>query len=399
MTLKHISETMPKRLCVLMIAPQFRPLVGGYERAAERLSEEMTRMGHEVTVITDCRDKRWPRMESTNGFTLRRLWCVYRPGLHIFTALLSLAAFLLLHGRHYDVFHIHQYGHHAALTAVIGRLLRRPIVLKITNTGVQGIELALAGEQKVSRLLSSLHRRVEACIATTVEAQEEAARFGISRERIRNIPNGIDVDFFKPCDLHGKAEIKRRLGLGRSLTVLYSGRLSPAKNPEGLIEAWHTIYHEMPNAELVLIGDGPLRNVLEDRVAALGLNASVRFAGLQSEVLSWYQAADIFVLPSHREGLSNSLLEAMSCGLPVVSTRVSGSTGIFSESDVGELVEVGDSPGLASALRCLLADPIRRATCGLHAREYASTTFSIQAVAEKTLALYARLVEGGRRYS
>jgi glycosyltransferase involved in cell wall biosynthesis len=260
---KHIAETMPKSLGVLMIAPQFRPLVGGYERAAERLSEELTRMGHEVTVIADCRDKRWPRIETEKGFTLRRLWCIYRPGLHIFTALLSHAAFLLLHGRRYDVFHIHQYGHHAALTAVIGRLFRRPTILKITNTGAQGIEQALVQEQKASRLLGSLHRKVDACIATTVEAQAEAARFGIPRERIRIIPNGIDTDFFKPCDLQGKAEIKRRLGLGRPLTVLYSGRLSSAKNAEGLIEVWNAIYRHVPNTELVLIGDGPLREMLK----------------------------------------------------------------------------------------------------------------------------------------
>ena len=131
-----------------MIAPQFRPLVGGYERAAERLAEELVSLGHEVTVIADCRDKCWPRMETTNGVTVRRLWCIYRTGLHLLTALLSHAAFLLLNGRRYDVFHIHQYGYHAAVTVVIGRLLRRPIILKITNTGAQGIEQALVDEKK-----------------------------------------------------------------------------------------------------------------------------------------------------------------------------------------------------------------------------------------------------------
>ncbi len=382
-----------------MIAPQFRPLVGGYERAAERLAEELVSLGHEVTVIADCRDKCWPRMETTNGVTVRRLWCIYRTGLHLLTALLSHAAFLLLNGRRYDVFHIHQYGYHAAVTVVIGRLLRRPIILKITNTGAQGIEQALVDEKKTSRLLALLHRKVDACIATTVEAQEEAARFGIPRERIRVIPNGIASDFFKPCDRQGKAEIKKRLGLGSSLTVLYCGRLSSAKNAEGLIEAWNAIHCNVSNAELVLIGDGPMRKILESRVAAHGLTMSIRLAGLQPEVLSWYQAADVFVLPSHHEGLSNSLLEAMSCGLPVVSTRVSGSTSIFAERDVGELVDVGDIPGLATALLRLLTDATRRGTCGFRAREYARVRFSIQAVAEETLGLYAQLVEGGSRYS
>lgn len=394
----HIKH-MDLRLCVLMIAPQFRPLVGGYERAAERLAIELAQQGQEVTILTERRAASWPSSETIHGFKLQRLWCIYRPGIHALSSLLSFAAFLLTKGWRYHVIHVHQYGYHAALAVLVGKMFQVPVVIKITNTGAQGIEQALAGEQKAPGLLASLHRKMDACIATTTEAQEEAGRFGIAQDRIRLIPNGIDTAFFKPCNTHEKEALKSRLGLGKSLTVLYSGRLSPAKNPEGLIEAWHTIYREMPNAELVLIGDGPLRKALENRVTALGLKTSVLFAGLQSDVLSWYQAADIFVLPSHREGLSNSLLEAMSCGLPVVSTRVSGSTGIFLESDVGELIEVGDSPGLVTAVRSLLTDPARCAACSLRAREYASTTFSIQAVAEKTLALYVRLVEDGRRYS
>jgi len=384
---------------ILMIAPQFSPLVGGYEKAAERLASEIAKRGHRVTVLTERRVQCWPSRETMHGFELRRLRCIYRPGLHLLTSLLSFAVFLLTKGWQYQVVHVHQYGYHSALAVLVGRILQMPVVIKITSTGALGIEQALAGEQKASRLLASLHRKMDACIATTVEAQEEAARFGIPRKRIQIVPNGIDTDVFKPCDLQGKAELKRRLGLGRSLTVLYSGRLSPAKNPEGLIEAWNAISRDVPNAELVFIGDGPLRKALEDRTATLGLNESVRLAGNKPEVLSWYQAADIFVLPSHQEGLSNSLLEAMSCGLPVVSTRVSGSTGIFAESDVGELVDVGDMPGLATALRCLLTNPTRRATCGLRAREYARARFSIQAVTGETLALYARLVEGEPRCS
>lgn len=390
---------MAPRLCVLMIVPQFRPLVGGYERAAERLAAELAKQGQEVTILTERRVQSWPSKETVQGFKLQRLWCIYRPGVHALSSLLSFTAFLLAKGWRYHVIHVHQYGYHAALAVLVGRMFQVPVVIKITNTGAQGIEQALAGEQKAPGLLASLHRKMDACIATTTEAQEEAGRFGIAQDRIRLIPNGIDADFFKPCDMHEKEALKSRLGLGRSLTVLYSGRLSSAKNAEGLIEAWSAIYRDVPNAELILIGDGPLRKMLEERVAAFGLHTSVRLAGLQPDVLSWYQAADIFVLPSHREGLSNSLLEAMSCGLPVVSTRVSGSTGIFAESDVGELVDVGDCPGLASALRCLLAYPTRRATCGLRAREYARARFSIQAVAEETLALYAQLVEDGPHYS
>lgn len=382
-----------------MIAPQFRPLVGGYERAAERLAGELAKEGHRVTVVTERREASWPRRELGLGFELRRLRCLYRPGIHAMTSLLSFTAFLLIHGGKYHIIHVHQYGYHAALALVVGKLFQIPVVVKLTNTGAQGIKDTLAAEQKWPHWLAFLHKRMDACIVTTEEVQKEAVQFGIAQDRIRLIPNGINTQYFKPCTSQEKVELKCRLGLKRSCVVLYAGRLTSAKNPEGLIEAWRSIDRDMPNAELVLIGDGPLRTVLEDRVTALGLNGSVRLAGLQSDVLAWYQAADVFILPSHREGLSNSLLEAMSCGLPIVSTRVSGSTGVFAERDVGELVDVGDTPGLVRALRSLLSDGARRRLCSCHAREHAARTFSIETITEKTLALYMQLVHGGLHHS
>jgi glycosyltransferase involved in cell wall biosynthesis len=114
--------------------------------------------------------------------------------------------------------------------------------------------------------------------------------------------------------------------------------------------------------------------------------------GEQSDVMSWYQVADVFVLSSHYEGLSNSLLEAMSCGLPVASTRVSGSEDIFADVDVGEIVVPGDAQAMALSLSRLLADPARRTECGIRARTYAKEKYSISSVAKNTSALYERLV-------
>jgi glycosyltransferase involved in cell wall biosynthesis len=97
-------------------------------------------------------------------------------------------------------------------------------------------------------------------------------------------------------------------------------------------------------------------------------------------------------LPSHHEGLSNSLLEAMSCGLPIVSTRVSGSEEILSQVDAGELVDVGDINGLAVAIRCLLLDASRRAACGARARAFVNASYSMRSVARAMIQLYERVI-------
>ncbi|ULA68946.1 MAG: putative Phosphatidylinositol N-acetylglucosaminyltransferase [Nitrospira sp.] len=375
-----------------MIAPQFSPLVGGYERAAERLSTELGQKGHDVTVVSERRESSWQKIQTMNGFTVRRLWCIYRPGWHTVTSLLSLSFFLLLHRNRFDVFHLHQYGYHAAVTVALGKLLRRPVVLKITSTEAQGILQTLVGTHKTGGLLASLHRKVSGCIATSEAVGEEAARFGVPKERIVLVPNGLNTTFFSESTVAKKTQIKTKLALNKSLTVLFSGRLSAEKNPDGLLEAWAEICCNPIDAELVFIGDGPMRQALANRIESLGIGSSVRLAGNQREVVEWYQASDIFVLPSHREGLSNSLLEAMSCGLPVVSTRVSGSIDIFEMGDIGELVECGSVRSLAGAVHRLLIDPIRRATCGTYARQLAEARFSIHTVATETVALYESLL-------
>jgi glycosyltransferase involved in cell wall biosynthesis len=263
--------------------------------------------------------------------------------------------------------------------------------MKITNTSVYGIANWLAAEHRLHRTMVALHRAVSACIVTSTAAADEARMFGIPEARIQLLPNGIDVDVYKPASENQKMNLRKRLGITNTLVVLYSGRLETWKNPRGLVESWSAIHRDV-DAVLVMIGGGSLRAALQERCNSLGVASSVLFAGPQSDVLPWYHIADVFVLPSLYEGLSNSLLEAMSCGLPVVSTRVSGSSDIFAEADIGELVEPGDATGMARSLGRLLSDPGRRAACGARAREYANSKFAINGVARETSALYERLI-------
>jgi glycosyltransferase involved in cell wall biosynthesis len=298
--------------------------------------------------------------------------------------------FLLTTGWRYQVFHVHQFGYHAALAVLGGRLLRKPVLVKVTCTSTEGIAPVLAS-LRFSGPVIALHRAANACIVTSTEAAREALQFGIPEERIALLPNGIDIDEFRPATDVEKLRLRMRLGITRSLVVLYSGRLVPFKNVAGLIDSWSEIHRDL-DAVLVIVGDGPLRSTLETKCRHLGLESSVRFMGEQSDVMSWYQVADVFVLSSHYEGLSNSLLEAMSCGLPVASTRVSGSEDIFADVDVGEIVVPGDAQAMALSLSRLLADPARRTECGIRARTYAKEKYSISSVAKNTSALYERLV-------
>src|SRR5262245_11065818 len=339
---------------VLMLSPEFRPLVGGYERAAERLSVALAEAGMRVVVIAERRDPAWPAAEPIDGYEVRRLSCVYRRHLHAVTSLLAFAGFLFRHGREFDVWHVHTYGFHAALAVALGKVLRRPVLLKLTSSAAMGIERAM-GSSIVGRILGFFHRRVSACLAVSEETRAEAIRFGIPIQRIHLIPNGVDGRQFHPVSPEERVDARRELGLDCERLVLYVGRLSPEKNPIGLLDAWTAIAPQVRNGALLgLVGDGPEWDEVSAAVEEPRLAGSVHLAGSRRDVVNWYRAADVYVIPSHREGLSNSMIEALASGLPVISTRVSGSSILLESPAAGFVVAVGDVGMLAGAMERLL---------------------------------------------
>ena len=369
-----------------MIAPQYRPIIGGYERAAERLSIELASRGHSVDVVTERRERDWPKAETFSGVTIRRLRCMPRKGLHVLTALSSLALFLLVRGRRYQVWHVHQYGWSASLAAAVALLLRRPLVLKITNTGANGIEAAVSA-LPFAALQRRLHRSVSACLATSTRARAEAIAFGIDPEHVHTVPNSLDCDRFSPLAESGRAELRDRLDVADRTVALFVGRLMPQKDPILLLEAISHVVRVHPELRLVVLGDGPLLPELEEYIQRERLEDSVLLAGYCEDPLEWYQAADFYVSSSSIEGLSNSLMEAMSCGLPVVCTRVSGSEDVVTE-EVGALVEPGDALGLAEAIRDLIVMGNARSVMGIEARRRAKKLYSLDEVVRQVEIVY-----------
>lgn len=375
-----------------MLSPQFRPIVGGYERAAERLSAALVARGHKVTVITERREASWPDREVRDGVEVRRLWCCYRPHQHMVTSLAAFAWFLLTQGRRYQVWHIHQYGLHAVLAVALGKLLRRPSVLKLTSSGPQGLQAAM-GSAPLVRLAKPLLRRIDAVVATSRETQAEAEAFGIPGSRVHVLGNGVDTQVFRPRSDAERIRVREEFGFVASGVVVFVGRLSEAKNPDGLLSAWQTALPRLPAGwHLVLVGDGSMRAGLAAFVETEGLASSVTLAGYQADIEAWMAAADIYVLASHREGLSNALLEAMASGLPVVSTRVSATIETLEETNAGLVVGIGQMDQLADALVRLAADLVLREQMGLTGRSVVEKRYSIESVAAQHEQLYRSLL-------
>jgi len=391
---KRLVDRIPtgSPLRILMMAPQYRPIVGGYERAAERLSAALAGRGHQVTVITERRDPAWPRREVYEGVAIRRLWCVFRPRFHMPTSLVSLALFLLRHGRGYDVWHAHQYGLHASVMIGMGLVLGRRVVLKLTSSGEQGIARAMGGHP-MARIVNRLQKRASGIVALTRETASEALALGIPSLRIHQLGNGVDVKVYRQRGERERAALKAELGVDTPRAVICVGRLAPDKNLDGLLTAWQQASVDLPAGwGLVIVGEGEMRERLVAKVASLGPRSKVMLVGAKKEVEKWLGAADVYVSASNREGLSNTLLEAMASGLPSAVTRVSGAMDLVAESNAGIVVDVGDMDALAAAIVRLASDNDLQLKMGQAARRKVEISYSIDAVAAGHEGLYSQLV-------
>ena len=379
-------------LRILMISPQFHPLTGGYERAAERLSHSLLARGHHVEVVAERRDSAWASREESGGLLINRIWCVHRRRLHVATSSISLFLFFLMNGRRFDVFHVHQMGWPASLTILCGRMLGRPVALKLTSTEVLGIN-SLISDAPLARFQCELHRSIDICLATSDRAAREASSFGIPPRNIKRIPNLLDTDFFRPLDPEDRAAVRRRLGVREEFLAIAVSRLDPVKHYEMMIEAWERFALEKEQVKLVIVGDGPIESELRERAAKSSACSSIDFVGAVQDPAPWYQASDIFLLSSRLEGLSNSLMEALSSGLPIISTRISGSEDVIGETEAGALVEVGDSAAMAMELGRFHEDADLRLACASRARKYATDHYSAPIVVEKIEAAYKCSIE------
>jgi glycosyltransferase involved in cell wall biosynthesis len=213
-------------------------------------------------------------------------------------------------------------------------------------------------------------------VFTTEQAESVVATYGVERSRVRVVPNGVDGTFFHP---------QRRFPLARRPRLLFVGRLSVQKNLPQLLDALEGVSERFDTA---VVGSGELERELKARADRLGL-VNVTFAGRTDgqALRSRYAEADIFVLPSEREGMPLVLLEAMAMALPTVATDIPGTRDVV-DSGVGALVRLGDAAALRSALVDLSTDPAAYERMSAAARARAET-YTWEKVTEQFEHLYA----------
>lgn len=378
----------------------------------EALSEAMQARGHDVTVLAphDARYARrpddhrvrlltyryaWPQRVQTLGYmrstrddrALKLGSVLLAPLLFLFGAIATVRA---AHRLQPDVIHAHWVLPNGFLGAVAARLLRIPLMVSLP-----GSDVMVSGMNPLFlRMARSAFGQAAAITTNSEDLRQGAVALGAPEHKLKLIIYGVDPAAIAPDDSR-RHELRARLGLSDTTPVVLAvGRLVAKKGFDVLLRAAPAIDAA---AHIVVVGDGDQKADLADLAAAPGAAGRVHFAGnvARPDLTAYYNMADMLAMPSVRlpiDGLNVTVVEAMSCELPVVASDVGGNPLVVDDGENGLLVGEGDAAGLAAAINRLLADPALARRMGRRGRERVLQEFSWQRLAAAYEELFAGYV-------
>lgn len=374
-----------RRLRILMVLEAAYPALrgGGAEAQVRTLARGLRARGHGVTILVPCVPWAPTRKVSRfGGAAVCRLWFPRLPLLGGPWLWLRMAMFLHARGRRYDAWHVHIAHRMGAVCALMGHWLDKRVLAKVSGWW----ELEKGTLAPRAGLVDRLARRALRHTGTWQAISRRIARTlelrGIPADRIVLLPNAVDTARF--------AHIGRDAAAPSPVRFVFVGRLEAEKGLATLVAAFAAIAPSHPEASLLLVGSGTLERPLKDEVQRLGIAGRVEFAGHRDDIETVLADGNVGVLGSRIEGLSNTLLESMASGLPMIASRISGNEDFVHEGRNGWLFEPGDRDGLARCLsEAASLDPAARTAMGEAARATVRANAGLDQVLNRLQLLYA----------
>lgn len=381
---------------VIFITRRFWPRWDGASRTIGDLAAALVERGCRATVLTVLEYPPWTTELRWRGVSVIRLPYDQQSRWGEIRYLRNLARWLRANRDHYDLIYVSGLRHdaYAALGAVEQKV---PVVLRAEAAGRWG-DCLWQLDAKCGRRIKRRTMKAAALLGPSPLAHRELIAAGYSRERIHYLAHGV-----APQPAHDKMTCRmarESLATDHSTLTLaeetplavYVGRLHRSRGLVSLVTAWEKVLAHRPNARLWLVGDGPQRTSLQQRIDARNLAGRVSLVGRFDEVDTLLAAADLFVLPSVEEDLSVALLEAMAAGLPVVACNNSGNREVVEDGQQGLLVPPGDTDALATALSCVMDQPELARRLGTAARDRVEQHFPLAKMVEAHVTLFESLL-------
>ncbi|MCB9422078.1 MAG: glycosyltransferase family 4 protein [Ardenticatenaceae bacterium] len=378
------SYSASKTIRVAMLIQAYYPHVGGAERQLAALAPLLQERGVDIHILTR-------RYSGLRSFEMIDGVPVYRlpiPGPKPVASLaFTLSALPLLYRLKPDLIHAHELLSPTTTAVLAKRIFGMPVAAKVLRGGKLGDIAKLNQRRSGRQRLAAMRRHVDAFITISREIDGELANLNIPQEKRPFIPNGVDIHHFAPIPAQEKQILRQNFGLPDGPLTVFTGRLAKEKQIDQLIAIWPRVRIAHPQASLLLLGTG-------DQEAELKRQAGdgIIFYGAVDDVAPFLQCADLFVLPSATEGLSNALLEAMAAGLPVITSNVGGAPDLISHGHNGLLISPDNSADWAECIIDLLNEQRKREGLGQQARQKMVSEYALSSVADRLRGLYERLL-------
>ncbi|QEH38331.1 D-inositol 3-phosphate glycosyltransferase [Aquisphaera giovannonii] len=383
-----MSQHPEKPLRIALLVSYFHPFASGAERQALAQGVELVRRGHTVHVVTRSVPGYPIDDEEYRGVSIHRWIRTWDRGPLFAVSFVRGAIRALARLRaEIDLVHTHQGLWEAVATGLGRRRLRGlPALVQPASAGYYG-EADELGRTRGAAVLRRLILRNTAFAAISAEIERQWLQLGVPPGRMVRTASGVDADHFRPGPSAVEGELLPRP------RVLFTGRLHPQKNLPMLLEAWAVASRRVPGS-LILLGPGEDREALRALSEGLGLAGRVQLAGPVADPADYLRAADLFVLPSVAEGMSNSLLEAMATGLPCLASGIGGNVDLIADRVTGRLVAEPTPSAWSDALVEVLSDPEAATRMGAAARSRIEARYALPAVVDRYVSIYRDMIAG-----
>jgi len=394
-----------------MLLESYFPVVGGMEAQARNLTEGLHAQNIPVMIVTRRVTPDLPPYEVVNGIHTYRVPPAIRSPRARWLMIFSALPTLIRLRKDYDIILVPGFRTLGITAILMGLIFKKKIVLKAENRGEMSGEFFSGGLKQIGLnptswlirglvgLRNRLLKKADALVSVSQEITHEYLSVGMPSERIHLIPQSANPLSFFPASLSEKEHMRERLNLPRSATIAtYTGRLVSYKGLPLLMSVWKRLSPRFLSLVLLVVGAGGVdmfnyEETLKKYITLNKLQGRVIMTGAVSNVGDFLRASDLYVFPSENEGQPLSVIEAMACGLPVVTTSVDGMRDMVVDHQNGLLVPPGDETRLETALVELLTNQGLQQQLGQNALIAFRDSYTLDTVTKQYVTLFSQLTK------